>query len=113
MKADEAGRLRVRLEERGRRWPAPIEHLPVVGSTNDWLKERARAGAPEWSAILADLQTAGRGRQGRQWHSPAGNLFLSVLLRPALGFERAALIPLAAGVAAAESLEEWGVAARL
>ena len=45
-----------------------------VASTNDVLKERARAGAPEWTVVLADAQTAGRGRQGRAWVSPPGNL---------------------------------------
>src|SRR5207244_5535102 len=55
----------------------------------------------------------GRGRQGRAWLSPAGNLFLSVLLRPQLAPESAGVLPLAAGVAAAEAAGEWGVDARL
>src|SRR5438034_1161020 len=72
------------LNGRGREWSAPIQWLESAGSTNGLMKESARAGAPAWSAIVAGRQTAGRGRQGRAWLSPAGNLFLSVLLRPEL-----------------------------
>lgn len=53
-------------------------------STADLLRQHAEAGEPERLAILARRQTAGRGTQGRAWQSPAGNLFLSVLLRPAV-----------------------------
>ena len=105
--------IRRSLAARGREWPAPILWLETVGSTNDVMKERARAGASAWSAVVTQRQTAGRGRQGRAWLSPAGNLFLSVLLRPQLAPESAGVLPLAAGVAAAEAAGEWGVDARL
>jgi BirA family biotin operon repressor/biotin-[acetyl-CoA-carboxylase] ligase len=98
----EAEGLRRLLAAAGQDWPAPIEHHPRLGSTNELLKERARAGAPEWSVVLAGEQTAGRGRQGRRWVSPPGNLYLSVLLRPPL--PRASLLPLAAGLAVASIL---------
>jgi BirA family biotin operon repressor/biotin-[acetyl-CoA-carboxylase] ligase len=101
------------LLARGRDWPAPIRWLETVGSTNDVMKDAVRAGAPPWSAVVASRQTAGRGRQGRSWLSPEGNLFLSVLLRPTLALDRAGMLPLAAGVAAAEAAGEWGVDARL
>lgn len=103
--------LRALLEESGESWPAPLEHHAEVASTNDRLKERARGGAPEWSVVLADAQSAGRGRQGRTWASPRGHLYVSVLLRPPA--RAAGLIPLAAGVAACEALAAFGVAARL
>lgn len=60
---------------------------------------------------MAEVQTAGRGRQGRSWISPRGGLYLSVLLRPASVPGR--LLPLAAGVAASEALLSWGVPAQL
>ena len=107
------GEIRRSLVARGRAWPAPIRWLETVGSTNDLMKERARAGASAWSAVVVSRQTAGRGRQGRAWLSPDGNLFLSVLLRPALALDSAGMLPLAAGVAAAEAAGEWGVDARL
>ncbi|HVR71883.1 MAG TPA: biotin--[acetyl-CoA-carboxylase] ligase [Vicinamibacteria bacterium] len=98
--------LTAALEARGLHWPAPVEHLAEVASTNDLLKEKARAGAPEWSAVLADRQTAGRGRAGHRWVSPEGNLFLSVLLRPVLPAAHVPVLPLAAGLAVAEAAAE-------
>jgi BirA family biotin operon repressor/biotin-[acetyl-CoA-carboxylase] ligase len=88
-----------------------IERLGSVTSTNDVARERAREGAPEWSVVLADSQTAGRGRQGNVWISPPGNLCMSVLLRPAL--EAVGLLPLMGGVAVAEAASQWGVTAQL
>jgi BirA family biotin operon repressor/biotin-[acetyl-CoA-carboxylase] ligase len=105
--------LAAALQDRGLRWPAPIEHLDVVASTNDRLKVQARTGAPEWSVIVADRQTAGRGRAGHQWISSEGNLFLSVLLRPVMPATHVPLLPLAAGLATAEAAGEMGVEARL
>ena len=77
------------------------------------LKERARAGAPEWSVVIADAQTAGRGRQGRAWQSEPGNLHLSVLLRPRGGVARGGRLPLLAGLAVAEAVAGLGLDARV
>lgn len=110
---DPAVRLRELLRARGVEWPAQIEHLAVVGSTNERLKEQARKGAREWSAVLAERQTAGRGRQGQTWASPPGNLHLSVLLRPALSPASWGVLPLAAGLAVCEAVSELGVVAEL
>ena len=59
----------------------PLELVPEIGSTSETLKQRAAAGSGE-AALLATVQTAGRGRLGRSWSSPAGNLHVSVLLWP-------------------------------
>ena len=53
-----------------------------IGSTNDEAKTLARAGAPEGTVVWAGEQTAGRGRRGRAWLSPPGNLYVSLVLRP-------------------------------
>jgi BirA family biotin operon repressor/biotin-[acetyl-CoA-carboxylase] ligase len=90
---------------------AAVEWTDEIPSTSDRLKALARAGAAEWTAVLADRQTGGRGREGRAWASPAGGLYLSVLLRPR--FAAVGLLPLAAGVAVAEAVAEWGIAAQL
>lgn len=55
----------------------------TVGSTNDEAKELARAGAAEGTIVCGLQQTAGRGRRGRYWSSPPGNLYASIILRPA------------------------------
>lgn len=59
--------------------------LDRVGSTNDEAKDRARLGAPEGTVVWALRQENGRGRRGRGWSSPEGNLYTSTILRPGLG----------------------------
>lgn len=106
-------RLAQLLRSRGIHWAGPIEHLEVASSTNDELKLRCRAGAPEWSVLLADRQTHGRGRQGRPWASPSGNLYLSLLLRPTVSGAAWGVLPLAAGLAVLEAVSGEGVRAEL
>lgn len=61
-----------------------IHKVDAVESTNDEIKAASLKGAPEGSVVWALRQTGGRGRQGREWYSPEGNLYFSVLLRPPL-----------------------------
>lgn len=69
----------------GRRIGHRVEHHAAIGSTNDRARELLKSPGGEGVAVVADLQTAGRGRRGRSWLSPAGlNLMVSVALRPAL-----------------------------
>jgi BirA family biotin operon repressor/biotin-[acetyl-CoA-carboxylase] ligase len=61
-----------------------ILHLSEVGSTSDWIRANAgQFGDGQW--VRADRQTAGRGRMGRQWQMPEGNLAMSGLIRPQTG----------------------------
>jgi BirA family biotin operon repressor/biotin-[acetyl-CoA-carboxylase] ligase len=79
-----------------------VEAHDVLGSTNDRIKELAAQGAGPYSVVIADEQTAGRGRSGGVWHSPPGaGLWISVLL-PLQGVVPAHL-PLVVGVAAARA----------
>jgi BirA family biotin operon repressor/biotin-[acetyl-CoA-carboxylase] ligase len=85
-----------------------------VESTNDVAWELAQRGAGEGACVVADAQTRGRGRLGRDWHTaPGRGLALSVLLHP--GRDRGALgtAPLVAGLALARALDGLGVTARL
>jgi BirA family transcriptional regulator, biotin operon repressor / biotin---[acetyl-CoA-carboxylase] ligase len=89
-----------------RRIGRAVEFHASIGSTND--RARAALSTPESDglAVVADLQTAGRGRQGRSWLSPAGrNLAVSVGFRPRLSAERAGLLGLAAAVAARDACQ--------
>src|SRR5207302_7992072 len=62
-----------------------VHWLEEVDSTQRVARELARAGAPEGTTVIAERQTAGRGRLGRQWRSPAGvSLYCSIVLRPRL-----------------------------
>ena len=78
--------------------------LDSVDSTNLEARRLAHAGAPEGTLVWAREQTAGRGRRGRRWTSPAGNLYLSLLLRPPARVAEAAQIGFVAAVALAETL---------
>lgn len=90
--------------------PFFIHHFATIGSTNDQLKSMAEA--PEFTCIVADEQTAGRGRRDRAWHSaPGEGLYLSVLLRPAATAAAGLpLVSLLSAVAVAEAMRESGVA---
>ena len=59
-----------------------IEQVAEIDSTNEACRLRALAGEAAGLVIRADRQTAGRGRRGRNWASPQGNLYTSILLRP-------------------------------
>jgi BirA family biotin operon repressor/biotin-[acetyl-CoA-carboxylase] ligase len=85
----------------------PLVHLDVTSSTNDRARELALAGAPAGTTVIAEEQTAGRGRQGRSWVTPRGRgLTLSVLIRPSEPESRAArLAPLASALAVCEAAE--------
>ena len=82
-----------------------IEFLPETGSTNDIALQRAHEGAPHGTVVLADMQTAGRGRRGRAWHSPPeAGVYLSAVLRAEAWADALSLLTLAAGVAIAEGI---------
>ena len=84
-----------------------VEVVPVAGSTNALVADRARDGEPGGLVVVAEAQTAGRGRQGRTWTSPPrAGLTLSVLLRPSLPPERWPWLPLWGGVAVARAVRE-------
>jgi len=86
-----------------------VLYFSTVGSTNDVAVKLALSGQDEGLVVIADAQTAGRGRRGRTWFSPpASGLYVSVLLDPgrARDPERATtLLTIAAGVALAEAIE--------
>jgi len=80
-----------------------------VSSTNAALKQLAVSGAAEGTVVLADTQTAGRGRMGQPWFSPAGvNLYASVLFRGSLTLIQAPIFSLIAGLALSDAVVESG-----
>ncbi len=92
-----------------------IEQLAEIDSTNEACRLRALAGEAAGLVIRADRQTAGRGRRGRSWISPPGNLYASVLLRPGRPVAEAAALGFAAVTAmgdVAEALLPAGAAVR-
>ncbi len=81
-----------------------IQFLSEVASTNTLAMEMAADGAPEGTIVIAETQTGGKGRLGRKWISPKGNLYLSVVLRPDIPMQKAPLITLTGAVAVASAI---------
>jgi BirA family biotin operon repressor/biotin-[acetyl-CoA-carboxylase] ligase len=83
-----------------------FRYYDEIESTNTEARGLAADGAPEGTVVVAEHQSAGRGRLGRQWTSPAGKgLLFSVVLRPRLPMTAAHLLTLVAATAAAEGIE--------
>lgn len=85
-----------------------IEVLDEVASTNVWLMERGRAGAPHGSAVRARAQTAGRGRRDHRWISPEGGLYLSVLIRPRVASMQLPGLPVACALGIVDAQRGMG-----
>lgn len=84
-----------------------IVRFETVTSTSDVAREMAENGEPEGTVVVAARQTAGRGRLGRKWVSRAGEgLWASVILRPAISLERAALLTMAMALSIRRVLEQ-------
>ncbi|MGM0576713.1 MAG: biotin--[acetyl-CoA-carboxylase] ligase [Myxococcota bacterium] len=83
-----------------------IQHLESASSTNEAARDLVRQGAPGGTVVVADVQTAGRGRRGRTWFSPRGGLYLSYIHESALQPSRLVGITLDAATAVATALED-------
>jgi BirA family biotin operon repressor/biotin-[acetyl-CoA-carboxylase] ligase len=91
-----------------RRIGRTVEYHAAIGSTNDRARAALDEPQGEGLAVVADIQTAGRGRQGRGWLSPRGvNLMCSVGLRPRIPAAEAGLLGIAAAIAVREACRPW------
>jgi BirA family biotin operon repressor/biotin-[acetyl-CoA-carboxylase] ligase len=89
-----------------RRLGRPTLYYPIIGSTNDVAHAEAAGGAADGLLVIADEQTAGRGRLDRRWWAPPGSsLLMSLLLRPALPAHAAGQLTMCLGLAAVEGIE--------
>ena len=89
---------------------AQLTIVDVTGSTNDDLLEAGKQGAPHGTGLAARTQTAGRGRRGHKWDSTAGNLLLSIVLRPRVDPAKYSGLAAVSGLAVLEALEKQGLA---
>ena len=90
-----------------RRLGRPVLFLQRVGSTNDVARQMAAGGAADGLLVVADEQTAGRGRLNRSWWAPPGSsLLMSILLRPSIPLSRAGQLTMCLGLGAVEGIEE-------
>ncbi len=90
-----------------------MREFATVASTQDAARELADQGAPSLSVVVADQQTAGRGRYGRRWVAAPGTaLTMSVVLRPNVPIQRLPQVAMAIGLGALEALDNLGNGAR-
>lgn len=83
-----------------------ILYYDRIDSTNVQAGKEAQSGAESGTVIVADMQTAGRGRRGRTWASPAGiNLYFSLILKPEFAIDKASMLTLVMALAVAEGME--------
>jgi BirA family transcriptional regulator, biotin operon repressor / biotin---[acetyl-CoA-carboxylase] ligase len=101
----------VRRRLRGSAFGKRVYHFFKAGSTNSIAFELGQAGEPHGALVLAEQQTAGRGRAGRSWHSEKSNgIYMTLLLRPAISPMHAPLLTLLTGLALRDTiLEETGL----
>lgn len=98
------------LSERTRELISSLEIHDQIHSTNSYLADRGRHNAPSGTVCLAEHQTAGKGRRGRQWVSPYGNnIYLSILWRFQQGPAAISGLSLAIGVAVMRALKQHGI----
>ena len=83
-----------------------ITVLKEVDSTNTYLKNAAEKGEKDGSVIIAETQTAGRGRIGRNFYSDKGGLYMSILIRPDMPTERSLFITTGTAVAVSKAIEK-------
>jgi BirA family biotin operon repressor/biotin-[acetyl-CoA-carboxylase] ligase len=84
----------------------PLRYLETTESTNDEANRWAQSGAPHGAVVRADEQTRGRGRQGRNWSSPAGlGLYLSLVLRPEIELSCVPQLTMLAALGASRAVE--------
>ena len=84
-----------------------VVYAPEIDSTNNEVRRMAEQGAPEGTLVVAENQTAGKGRRGRRWDSPKGSgIWYSFLLRPEFAPEHASMLTLLAAMAVQNSVKE-------
>ncbi len=90
-------------------WPTGYQrrHFVTIDSTNEEARRLAAAGEPGPVWIQADMQTAGRGRRGRSWDSPTGNLAATLFLRPNKSARECAQLSFVAALAASEAVAAY------
>ncbi len=86
--------------------PLKILHYKRLQSTNTAAYQLAQQGAPEWTIVVADVQTKGRGRGRNKWKSPKGGLWFSIILRPKVSVPRLPLLQFLAAVVTRTALED-------
>ncbi|MGN0512775.1 MAG: biotin--[acetyl-CoA-carboxylase] ligase [Lachnospiraceae bacterium] len=87
-------------------WAREIYYYDEVDSTNNVAKKLAEDGAPHGTLVITEMQTAGKGRRGRNWSSPKGSgIWMTFILRPQIGPDRASMLTLVSAMAVQKAIE--------
>ncbi len=115
MANDELSAAAIQRDLGTRRLGQRVVYYERVSSTNDVAKQLAHAGEPEGTLVIADEQTAGRGRWGRAWLAPArSSLLMSLVLRPPLAPAHSPRVTMAVALGTCDAIHaETGLEARL
>ncbi len=95
------------------RIPWTVQHFSELDSTNNYAKTLASQGAPEGTVIIANHQTAGKGRLGKHFHSPEGGLYMSLILRPSLSLDNMMAVTACTASAIHLALHDFGVTTQI
>ena len=88
-------------------WAREIYYYDEVDSTNNVAKKLAEDGAPHGTLVITEMQTAGKGRRGRNWSSPKGSgIWMTFILRPQIGPDRASMLTLVSAMAVQKAIEK-------
>lgn len=88
-------------------WAREIYYYDEVDSTNNVAKKLAEDGAPHGTLVITEMQTAGKGRRGRNWSSPKGSgIWMTFILRPQIGPDRASMLTLVSAMAVQKVIEK-------
>jgi BirA family biotin operon repressor/biotin-[acetyl-CoA-carboxylase] ligase len=83
-----------------------IHYFPEVSSTMDIARDLARKGCPDFSLVVAEKQTSGRGRMDRRWESSAGGLYFTIILRPEISLVLSPLLNFTASLVLSQTIRE-------
>lgn len=97
------------------KWAGKTVHfVKETDSTNEWCRKLSMAKEPHGTLAVAEFQTAGKGRLGRQWSAPAGSsIMMSLLLRPDLEPQHASMLTLVMGLSVAQAVRKLGMDASI
>lgn len=85
-----------------------LYYLPITGSTNIDAKRYAEAGAPHGTTVVANMQTAGKGRRGKMWQSPEGSaIYMTIMLKPDFPPDKASMLTLVMALSVADAIAEY------
>lgn len=90
-----------------------VHYFKEIKSTNDYAKKLGNKGASEGTIVISESQTMGKGRLNRNWKSPIGGIYLSIILRPSIKPSSASVLNLITAIAVTKVLQKYNISAKI